>query len=34
MDESKYKIMFRQVNEEERLTFDGVMHKTIVSPIF
>jgi hypothetical protein len=34
VDESKYKIVFRQLNEEERLIFDGVMHKKIVSPIF
>jgi len=34
MDESKYNIVFRQLNEEERLLFDDVMHKTNVSPIF
>jgi hypothetical protein len=34
MDESKYKIVFRQLNEEERLLFDDVMHKKKVSPIF
>ncbi len=34
MDESKYKIVFRQLNEEERLIFDDVMCKKIVSPIF
>ncbi len=34
MDESKYNIVFRQLNEEERLIFDDVMHKKVVSPIF
>jgi hypothetical protein len=34
MDESKYKIVFKQLNEEKRLIFDDVMHKKIVHPIF